>query len=188
MDRMIRPYEPSEDVRLGWLESNANSVSRSLLDMTGFFDDYGEMKVYDGEKIVKAKDAQKITFYPPRKKDLMIAYNKLIKTLQYVKTRASAIKEREAILSHEIEEIRKDESLTEEEKESMILTRERSIKRKERLLMELHLSHININARFNALIEILASNTVETVINEHASKKYEIAERAFERQIKYEEG
>ncbi len=187
MDRVIKPYEPGEDVRLGWLESNANSVSRSLLDMTGFFDEYGEMKVFDGEKIVKAKDAKKITFYPPKEKDLRIAYKKLIKDLQYIKTRAGATKNNEAILSQEIEEIKKDEDLTQEEKDRMVSWREQAIVRKRRLVLELQRSHTNINARFNALIEILASNTVETVINEHSSRKYEVAERAFERQIRYEE-
>ena len=187
-NRVIRPYEQGDEVRLGWLESNAVSVSPSLLEMTGFFDSCGDLSVFDGEKVVEARDARQVVFYPPRRKDLSMQYEWLVRILHMIKTSANTSYQDINDLQTEIENIMADATLTQDEKENRVSRRQADImSHKQNLKAQLRY-HNNVDWSFNSLIEKLASNTVETVINEHSSRKYEEVERAVERIRRFEEG
>jgi hypothetical protein len=188
MERVIRPYEQGDEVRLGWLETNAVSVSSALLEISGFFDACGEMQVYDGKQIIKARDARQVVFYPPRSKELTREYDFLMRLVHKIKTFATDAEKEIESLTREIEEIQKNEKLSKEDKDNAERMRRIALMSCKQDLERLTRSHININWNFNSLIEKLASNTVETVISEHTSKREETIERAIERIHRIEEG
>jgi hypothetical protein len=186
-NRVIRPYEQGDEVRLGWLETNAVSVSSTLLEISGFFDVSGDQKVFDGREIVRARDARQIVFYPPRDRNLVSEYDFLMRLLHKIKTWMNNAENEMSKLTAEMEEIGKDEGLDRDEKDSAKRMRQAALDSCRRDLERITRSHTNINWNFNSLIEKLASNTVETVINEHSSRKYETIERVAERIQRYEE-
>ena len=187
-NRVIRPYEQGEEIRLAWLETNASSVSATLLEISGFFDVCGDKKVFDGKDIVRARDARQIVFYPPRDRSLVSEYDFLMRLLHKIKTQINSVEDEISRLTGELEEIDKNERLDEDEKNSAKRMRRAALDSCRRDLKRITSSHTNINWNFNSLIEKLASNTVETVINEHSSRKYETIERVAERIQRYEEG
>lgn len=185
-NRVIRPYEQGDEVRLGWLETNAVSVSSTLLEISGFFDVCGDQRVFDGREIVRAREARQIVFYPPRDRTLVSEYDFLMRLLHKIKTWMNNAEDEMSKLTGEMQEIEKDEKLNDEQKSSAKRMRQAALNSCRRDLERITRSHTNINWNFNSLIEKLASNTVETVINEHSSRKYESIERVAERIQRYE--
>ena len=183
----IIPYEPSDVTRLGWLEDKAVSVSPILLEISGFFDVCGDQRVFDGKEIVRAREARQIVFYPPRDRALASEYDFLMRLVHKIKTWMNNAENETSKLTGEMQEIQKDEKLSEEQKSTAIRMRQAALDSCKRDLKRIAKSHTNINWNFNALVEKLASNTVETVLNEHSSRKYESIERVAERIQRYEE-